>query len=84
MYSGMQGSGIALPVDKLTISLTRKDTVTILQRVNLAHRRKLKSSFQSMKQPEPNPPKNKATECLSLAPNRDEVTGSDGLSPAEK
>ena len=49
----MQGSGIALPVDKLTISLTRKDTVTILQRVNLAHRRKLKSSFQSMKQPEP-------------------------------
>ena len=67
LLQGMQGSGIALPVDKLTISLTRKDTVTILQRVNLAHRRKLKSSFQSMKQPEPNPPKIKKLNASALS-----------------
>ena len=53
MYSGMQESGIALSGDKLTTPLTRKDIVTILQRVNPTHRRKLKSSFQFIKQPEP-------------------------------
>ena len=69
-YTG-PGSGIALPVDKLTISLTRKDTVTILQKVNLAHRRKLKSSFQSI-------PWGSALPGTSLAPNGDVVAGSDG------